>query len=392
MDRHDAHRAPDAWSEDDRAFMTEALRLAALGSGWVNPNPQVGCVIVREGRIIGSGYHQRFGEPHAERHALGDAHRRGEAVAGSTIYVTLEPCAHQGKTPPCADALVEAAPGRVVIGSVDPHDRVAGRGIAKLRDAGIQVDVGCLEDECHRLNRPFFHHITTGMPWVVAKYAMTLDGKMATRTGASKWITGDAARQRVHVMRSRYAAIMVGIGTALADDPLLTARPDGMDEDEVHQPLRIVCDSELRLPLGSRIAQTAHDHPTMIAATVSDPAAVAPYEEAGVDVLTVPKGTDDLGRRSIDLAALLHHLGEEGIDSVLVEGGPRLLGSLFDGGHVNEVCAFVAPQVFGGASAPSPVGGIGVAEPGDARRLKDVRIEQLGEDVLISGVLHEGGE
>ena len=365
----------------DAAFMQRACEMALRGEGWVAPNPQVGCVLVREGRVIGEGWHERFGGLHAERNALHDCEQRGEDARGATAYVTLEPCSHTGKQPPCADALIEAGMARVVIGSADPNPLVAGAGVRRLRDAGICVDEGILSVECDRLNAPFFRFIRTGRPLVIAKFAETLDGKAATRTGASRWITGEAARARVHADRARHAAIMVGVGTVLADDPSLTARPvEAASLLGVHQPLRVVVDTHLRTPLDAQLVRTAAEAPTCIVTTETDGEAFRALEASGCRMFTVPERD---GR--VDLDAAFCALGEAGISSVIVEGGPQLLGAVFDAKLADCVQAYVAPKIFGGAGAPGPVGGTGVAVPADALTLTDVRITPLGDDLLIEG-------
>lgn len=367
----------------DAAFMQRACELAQRGKGWVAPNPQVGCVLVRDGRVIGEGWHERCGGLHAERDALRDCEQRGEEARGATAYVTLEPCSHTGKQPPCADALIEAGVARVAVGSADPNPLVAGAGVQRLRDAGIRVDEGILRAECDELNAPFFHFIRTGRPLVIAKFAETLDGKVATRTGASRWITGEAARARVHADRARHAAIMVGVGTVLADDPLLTARPvEAASLLGVHQPLRVVVDTHLRTPLDAQLVRTAAEAPTCIVTTETDGEAFRALEASGCRMLTVPERD---GR--VDLDAAFCALGEAGISSVIVEGGPQLLGAVFDAKLADCVQAYVAPKIFGGAGAPGPVGGTGVAVPADALTLTDVRITPLGDDLLIEGRL-----
>ena len=367
----------------DERYLRRAVQLAARGRGWVNPNPQVGCVLVRDGRIVGEGWHTRFGALHAEREALAACERAGESACGATAYVTLEPCCHTGKQPPCCDALIEAGIARVVVGSADPDPRVAGKGIARLQQAGIEVREGVLREECDALNRPFFHVITCGRPLVIAKMACTLDGRIATRTGQSKWITGEEARRRAHEDRAACAAIMVGVGTVIADDPLLTARGLGAD---AHQPVRIVCDTHLRTPLANELVATAHDIPTIIATGGVDDAQLAPYEQAGCSVIAV--GTAPDGRLRLD--ALIAELGARGLDSVIVEGGPTLLGALFDAHLIDRVQAYIAPKLFGGAAAPGPIGGCGVALPSQAARLADVRTERLGCDILIEGDIVRG--
>lgn len=389
----DAYPMARADHATDAHFMARALALAARGGGWVSPNPQVGCVIVRDGQLLGEGWHARYGAPHAEREALAACQRAGADPAGATAYVTLEPCAHTGKQPPCCEALIEARVARVVVGSADPNPLVAGKGIAALRAAGIEVTEGVMCAECDAINRAFFHFITTGRPLVVAKYAMTLDGRIATRTGASQWITGEAARRRVHEDRARAAAIMVGVGTVLADDPLLTARDvEGAGQDgcldacrgtcqSIHQPTRIVCDTHLRTPLESQLVHTAQEWPTLIATSADDPARVRAFEDAGCVVLIVPPGPDG----HLSLSALIEALGQQAIQNVIVEGGSALFGSLFDERLVDRVQVYIAPKVFGGASAPTPIAGTGVACPSDAAVLEGITTTTLGSDILVEG-------
>lgn len=365
--------------------MKRAVELAARGRGWVNPNPLVGCVLVRDGCVIGEGWHTAYGRLHAEREALASCERSGESARGATAYVTLEPCCHTGKQPPCCDALIESGISRVVIGSADPNPIVAGRGIEKLLEAGIEVVEGVMRKECDSLNRPFFHFIQTGRPLVIAKYAMTLDGKIATFTGKSKWITGRSAREHAHSDRATYAAIMVGVNTVIADDPMLDARYAGTG---AHQPTRIICDTRLRTPLKSKLVQTARHIPTVIATCSDDEDATSPYEQAGCSILRVAKALD--GR--ISVVDLLDKLGEVSLDSVIVEGGATLLGSIFDAGCVDRVHAYIAPKVFGGASAPSPVGGMGVKTPAESLRLSNMTVSELGCDILVQGDVSYAGE
>ena len=288
------------------------------------------------------------------------------------MYVTLEPCCHQGKQPPCTDAILEAGISRVVVGSGDPNPLVAGKGLEILRRHGIAVKTGVLEEDCSKLNQVFFHFIRTRRPYVVMKYAMTLDGKIATRTGASQWITGEEARRRVHQDRHRYAAILVGVGTVLADDPLLTCRMEGGKN-----PTRIVCDTYLRTPPESQIVRTARDVPTILATACQDPSRFAPYEDAGCQVWTLP-----LQGGHVDLNALMDRLGTAGIDSVLLEGGGTLNWSALEAGIVQKVQAYIAPKLFGG-NAKSPVGGLGVAQPDQAFLLKNTSVVSLGQDLLL---------
>jgi diaminohydroxyphosphoribosylaminopyrimidine deaminase/5-amino-6-(5-phosphoribosylamino)uracil reductase len=356
----------------DSHYMRRAIELAELGSGWVNPNPLVGAVVVKDGRVIGEGYHQRYGDPHAERNALLAA---SESPEGSTLFVTLEPCCHTGKTPPCTQAILEAKIARVVIGSDDPNPLNAGKGIEQLREAGLEVTTGFMRAECNKLNRIFFHYILNKTPYVMMKYAMTLDGKIATRTGSSKWITGPEAREDVHRIRGRYAAIMVGIGTVLADDPLLNCRIEGG-----HSPLRVICDSALRIPTDSRIVSTAPEIPTIIVTVSDDETKAARLQALGCEVLVQP--TD---QPRIDLPALMAYLGERGIDSVLLEGGGMLNWSALEAGIVNRVRCYVAPSIFGGKDALTPVEALGVALPIEAFSLSDLTVERFGDDLCIEG-------
>ena len=338
--------------------------------GQVNPNPLVGAIIVRDETIIGQGWHPFYGGPHAERHALASCQ---ESVAGATLYVTLEPCCHTGKTPPCTDAILESGIRRVVIGSADPNPLVAGCGVQQLRQHGIQVTEGVLKQECDQLNDVFLHFIQAQTPYVVMKYAMTLDGKMATSTGLSKWITGAKARKRVHEDRHRYAAIMVGVGTVLADDPLLTCRlPNGKN------PIRIICDTHLKTPLASQVVKTTDQAKTMIATACSDLSRHQHYQERGCDILMIPKRNNGL-----DLPALMRQLGSQNMDSVLLEGGSSLNASALEAGIVHKVQAYIAPKIFGGVAAVSPIGGNGIQDPHYAYQLTVPTITQLGNDILL---------
>ena len=357
-------------NSDDEKYMRQAIALALKGTGRVNPNPLVGAVVVKDGRVIGEGYHQQYGCPHAERNALAAC---TESPAGATIYVTLEPCCHHGKNPPCTQALIQAGVSRVVVGSADPNPLVAGKGIAQLKAAGIQVEEGCLQAECDAINFIFFHYITTKQPYLALKYAMTADGKIACHTGASRWITGEAARHHVHQLRNKYAAIMVGTGTALADDPELTCRIENGNN-----PVRIVCDTQLRTPLSAKLVTTATEVSTIIATCCQDEIRHKPYQEAGCQVWVLPAKNE-----VVDLHALLQRLGQEKIDSVLVEGGGQLNWSLLQAGLVQRVYTYIAPKIFGGDAAKSPVGGIGVDTPQQAFQMKVVSTQQLGDDFLL---------
>ena len=355
-------------------FMKAALEEAVRGCGWTNPNPMVGAVIVKDGEIIGRGYHQKYGGPHAERNALASCIQSPE---GATLYVTLEPCCHYGKTPPCTDAVIESGISTVVIGNKDPNELVSGKGIAILEQHGIEVICGVLSDECRELNEVFFHYISKGTPYVVMKYAMTLDGKIATSTGKSKWITGEAAREHVHRSRHRYAGIMVGIGTVLADNPLLTCRiPDGRN------PVRIICDTDLRIPVDSEIVRTAGEVETLIAASVCEGGKARFLRDRGITILPVSKRDGHL-----DLRELMRILGQRKLDSVLIEGGAKLHAAALGSGIVNRVQAYIAPRIFGGVGAKSPVGGIGTDDPAEAWKLTDRKLTVLGEDVLLEYTL-----
>lgn len=354
----------------DAEYMRKALELAKKGAGRVAPNPMVGAVIVKDGRVIGSGWHEIYGSLHAERNALRSC---TESPEGASIYVSLEPCCHHGKQPPCTEAIIESGIARVIIGSADPNPQVSGRGVALLRERGIEVVEGVLRAECDELNEVFFHYIRTKTPFVVMKYAMTMDGKIATHTGASKWITGEAARRRVHEDRHRYTAIMAGIGTVLADDPLLNCRiENGRD------PIRIICDTHLRLPLTSKIAKTAPEIRTIIASSCEDDVKRAALMSCGCEVLLLPTRDGHL-----DLSALMTKLGELGIDSILLEGGAALNWSALQSRIVQRAQCYIAPKLFGGAEAKSPVAGQGVDHPGEAFRLFGTSVTRLGEDYLF---------
>lgn len=363
----------------DQEYMLRAIQLAKKGEGWTNPNPMVGAVIVKDGRIIGEGYHKKCGELHAERNAIASL---TESAEGATIYVTLEPCCHYGKTPPCTEAIIEQKIKKVVIGSRDPNPKVAGKGAQILRESGITVVQDFMREECDCLNPVFFHYITTKTPYVVMKYAMTLDGKIATKTGASKWITGEPARQEVQHMRHRYMGIMAGIGTVLADDPMLNVRVEGWKS-----PVRIVCDSSLRIPLDSQVVRSAKEYRTIVAyagreeneeITEKITEKIERLHAKGVDTVCCP---DEKGQ--IDLKKLMTYLGNEGIDSILLEGGGTLNDSALRAGIVKEVHCFIAPKLFGGKNSKTPVQGIGIGLPSEALKLKCTDICRIGEDIRI---------
>ena len=362
-------------------YMKRALELAKKAMGYTSPNPMVGCVVVKDGRIVTEGYHERCGEYHAERNALTKC---SEDLTGATMYVTLEPCCHQGKTPPCTDIILERGIGKVYVGSMDPNPKVAGKGVQILRDHGVEVETGLLEEECLSLNEIFFHYITTKMPYVAMKYAMTLDGKIASFSGDSKWVTGEKAREHTHFLRKKYRGILVGIGTVLADDPMLTCRIEkstDRDTDNVRNPIRIVCDSKLRIPEDSQIVQTAGEIETIVATTAagaSDSAKCERLKDKGVSIIE----TEDVDGQ-VDLRQLMTILGGKGIDGILLEGGGELNYSMVSEGLVDEACVFIAPKIFGGEGKYSPVSGTGVDVPADAHMFGLDEVRRFDEDVML---------
>jgi diaminohydroxyphosphoribosylaminopyrimidine deaminase/5-amino-6-(5-phosphoribosylamino)uracil reductase len=355
---------------NDEMYMQMALDLAIKGQGFTAPNPMVGCVIVKHGHMIGTGYHHQFGGLHAERQALQNCTEKTE---GATLYVTLEPCCHYGKTPPCTDAIRAAKIKRVVIGTQDPHDLVAGKGIAILKQAGIEVTVGVLEQQCQKMNEIFFHFIRHHTPFVMMKYAMTLDGKIATITGASRWITGEKARAIVHTERGHYRAIMVGIGTVLQDNPLLSCH-----NVVQRNPIRIILDSSLRTPLDAYVVQTAQEQKTLIVTSQSLTKDTIPYLHAGCEILSIPE-THGL----LHLPYLMKELGKRNIDSILLEGGSQLNFSALQAGIVQKIETFVAPKIFGGEKAKTPVGGDGLASIPECITVTNQTISFIGDDIRI---------
>lgn len=365
-----------------RDYMRLAIEEAKKGEGFTNPNPLVGAVLVKDGKVIGKDYHHRYGEFHAERNAILNCK---EDLHGAEIYVTLEPCCHHGKTPPCTQIIIESGIKKVYIGSYDPNPKVNGGGIKQLKDAGIQVFTEVLKEECDALNPVFFHYIKTKLPYVVMKYAMTADGKIATYTGASKWITGEAARANVQLSRKRYSGIMAGIGTVLMDDPMLTCRLEN-----AKNPIRIICDSRLRIPLDSNIVKTAKEVPTILACAKESENEDSTdeknsrcqkkksLEQAGCEVVEVTRTEN-----GIDLKELMQILGEKKIDSILLEGGGNLNFSALQAGIVTKAETYIAPKLFGGTDAKTPVGGMGIALPQDAFRLQNPKVTQIEEDILI---------
>jgi len=363
----------------DIEFMSRALELAERAAGRTSPNPMVGAVIVRDGSVVAEGYHERAGADHAEIVAL---KRAGIDACGATMYVTLEPCTHHGKTPPCVDAIVSAGIARVVAALVDPHELVAGKGIERLNEAGIEVEVGVLEARARRLNEAHIKFSETGFPFVYMKYAMSLDGKVATRTGDARWITGEAARRRVHELRDRVDTIMVGSGTVRTDDPELTTRlPDGNGRD----PVRVVLNTGATLDPQARVFSTGSQAPTWLIVGENCPEEQTHrFSSACTEVIRCPVCD---GR--IDLRAALKLLGEREIRSVLLEGGAILNTATLEQGLVDKLLCFVAPTVVGGADAPGPVGGAGIERMADALRLDDVEIKTVGTDVLIQGYVSQ---
>ena len=361
-------------SDQELGWMTMALAEAEKGKGSVEPNPMVGAVVVRQGQVVGRGHHARFGGPHAEVIALQEAR---EAARGATLYVTLEPCCHHGKTPPCTDAILAAGLARVVAAIRDPFPRVHGGGLAALRAAGIAVELGLGSSSAAALNAPYLKRVSTGLPYVTAKWAMTLDGKTAVASGQSQWISSPESRALVHQIRGRMDAILVGIRTALADDPLLTARPPGP-----RTPLRILMDSRALLPRESRLAQTAHDIPVLVA--VSEDAPVErcrALKELGCEVVAFA------GSPRVSVTELLTELGKREMTNLLVEGGGRIVGSLLEAGHIDEVHAFIAPILEGGDHPHSPARGRGALNMSRAIRLQNTTYREIGGDLSVQGTL-----
>ena len=384
-------------TDDDIFLMEQAMRLAQQGEGMVNPNPLVGALIVCGDDVVARGYHHRYGDLHAERDAFRYAEEHDVDCKGATMYVTLEPCCHHGHQPPCTEAVIERGIRRVVVGLLDPNPLVAGKGVEALRNAGIEVDVleqaastvcsdiiATLIKQLKTQNRVFRKYITTNLPWLTAKWAMTLDGKIATVTGDSKWITGEKARQHVHLVRRNHMAILCGIGTVLADDPMLsvrltedTMRKVGIQEHEVRQPIRIVADRQARIPLESQLVRTAHELPLIIAyADGADEEKLQQLRDAGVMLWNCNT-----------LRELIQRAGAENIDSILLESGGTLSEALLHEGLVDEVMAFIAPKIIGGKMAKTPVEGDGVAMMSESIELEDRTVQVFDDDVLITGLV-----
>lgn len=363
---------------DDPGYMQRAMELARLGAGWTSPNPIVGAVIVKDGRIVGEGYHKKAGTAHAEIIALQDA---GSAAKGATLYVNLEPCSHYGRTPPCAKAVIQAGIARAVVAVEDPNPKVAGQGIQELKRAGIQVDVGILEQEAREQNEIFFKYIDAGVPYVTLKTAITLDGKTATSAGKSKWISGQLARDEVHRLRHLHDAVLTGIGTVLADDPQLNVRLEG----NWRHPLRVIVDSRLRLPLTALVCASAKRQPTLVATTDRhDPHHRLRLEELGVEVVVMPSYA---GR--VDLVSLMRFLGKREITSILLEAGAHLAAGALAQGLVDKIITFIAPKIFGGLTAPGPVGELGISEVEQALSISRLKPVPVGSDLMITGYLNK---
>jgi diaminohydroxyphosphoribosylaminopyrimidine deaminase/5-amino-6-(5-phosphoribosylamino)uracil reductase len=367
--------------QTDQLLLARAVELAEGGRGRTTPNPMVGAVVVKDDVVMGEGFHGAYGGLHAEREAL--AACAGADTDGATMYVSLEPCCHHGRTPPCTDAILEAGIARVVVASDDPTEKASGRGLGILRDEGVEIVVadGELATRARLLNQGFRKHARTGLPWILFKSAMTLDGKVATRTGDSKWISGEDSRRLAHRWRAECDAVACGIGTALADDPQLTSRIEGVHR----QPRRIVFDSEARLPIDSALLSRAPDLPlTVVVSRAAPRTATDALEAAGADVI-VATGENEPARVRNALA----QLGASGLTSILLEGGPHLAGAFFDAGEVDEIRLFIAPVVLGGSSARDPLEGEGVERIAEAMRALTLECDRVADDVLISARMRE---
>lgn len=375
--------------------MRRAIELAKKGGGYVHPNPLVGCVVVKDDEIIADGYHEKYGEFHAERNALT---RCQSETKDASLYVTLEPCCHYGKTPPCTEIIIEKGIKKVFVGILDPNPLVAGKGVKILRDAGIEVEVGLCDNEIREMNKVFLKYITTKRPYVIMKTAMTLDGKIAVHTCDSKWVTNEESRKMVHELRSELAGVIVGIGTVLADDPMLTCRLEGNH----HQPIRIVVDSNLRIPIDSQLVKTAKEYRTIVACRHFDrsEAERSEVEKSSLNVNKQKGFLDSLQTLEmrglevihcaskdghVDINDLMAQLGAQGIDSLLLEGGGTLNAAFLEAGCVDEVWAFIAPKIIGGEGAKTPVSGKGIDKMSEAINLQDIDIQNINGDILIKG-------
>ena len=358
--------------QTDMGYMKRVLTLAENGIGKTNPNPLVGAVIVKEGRIIGEGWHEQYGQAHAEVNAVNNA---TEDVASATVYVNLEPCCHFGKTPPCTELLIANKVKRVVIGTVDPNPLVGGKGVERLRSAGIEVTTGILEKECRRLNEVFFNYIQKRIPFVVLKAGVSLDGKIATSTGESKWITGEAARREVQHLRNQYSGIMVGVETVIKDNPELTCRLDGG-----RNPIRIILDSSLRIPISSNVLTEQQENPTIIACTErASPNKIGELKRLGAKVIICRSSNNQ-----IDLMDLMKRLNKWNIDSILLEGGATVNNSAFSQGIVNKLMLYMAPKIIGGEKSKTFVGGLGISSLDQAHPMRIESMERVGDDIKIT--------
>jgi diaminohydroxyphosphoribosylaminopyrimidine deaminase/5-amino-6-(5-phosphoribosylamino)uracil reductase len=372
-------------TDTDRIHLQRAIELAGQGAGSVEPNPLVGAVIARHGETLGEGFHEHFGAAHAEVNAIESCGLSD--LTGASLYVSLEPCCHEGKTPPCTEAILQAGIGRVVIASDDPTEKASGRGLGILRDEGVEVVLadGELATQARLLNQPFRKHARVGRPWVLFKSAMTLDGKVATRAGDSQWISGEDSRDLAHRWRVAVDAVVVGIGTALADDPRLTARPDGTPAESSRQPRRVVFDSLARLPVSSKLVAAASEIPLiLIVSRAAQRADIDALIAHGADVI-VATGENEPAR----VRSALDQLGQLGITSVLLEGGPKLAGAFLDAGEIDEIRLFLAPILLGGRTARDPLEGEGVEQISQAMRALTLNCERVGEDLLVSARLRE---
>jgi len=356
-------------------FMERALELAEKGAGFVNPNPMVGAVIVKDGRIIGEGYHKYFGGNHAEVEAINST---TEDIKGSTMYVTLEPCSHFGKTPPCVNAIIDKGINKVVVAMLDPNPLVSGKGIEILRSKGIEVVTGVLEDRARRLNEVFIKYITTGIPFIVLKTAMSLDGKIATKFADSKWITNEESRKYVHLLRHRYSGILVGVNTVLVDNPQLTVRIPGFEEKN---PVRIIVDSTCKIPIDANVIKNTSNAKTIIATTEKgDKEKINVLKEMGIEVLILP-----IKNGKVDLLTLVKELGQLGIDSILIEGGGTINYSALEAGIVDKVNFFIAPIILGGHLAKTSVEGEGVPLVENGFKVKNISMQKFNQDIMIEG-------
>ncbi len=355
-------------------YMKLAIEMAKKGAGKVNPNPMVGAVVVKDGRVIGQGYHKQYGGDHAEVNAFENTLVNPE---GGTIYVTLEPCSHHGKTPPCVDKIIKNKISKVVIGTLDPNPIVKGRGIKALEEAGIEVVTGVLEEECKKLNEVFMKYIVSKKPFVVLKTAMTLDGKIATEDGESKWITGENAREEVHKSRNKLASIMVGVDTVIKDNPELTCRLEGG-----RNPIRIIVDSKLRIPMEAKVIIDNLSQTIIATTEFADKKKILSLEKLGVKVLIIKSKNE-----RVDLQSLMIQLGELNIDSVFLEGGSTLNFSALEENIVDKIQVYISPKIIGGKNSKTPVGGSGIKKISDAIKLENMTVRYIGEDLLIEAYL-----